>query len=166
MGAPLNLPLPNGTAAADVRLALLAKRLITYPEAQVREDAARILNMATRGLPSDIDCERAALCLAGIEWAVRREGEHGYRANAFNDDVITNSPQTPQEEEQRDVDATPRKKRGRPSKISDELKLRALAAHGAKTRAQILYGCQYPTNQQKKNVSAILKHFLSKSTPD
>jgi hypothetical protein len=50
------------------------------------------------------------------------------------------------------------RKRGRPP-IREELKQKALAVEGTKARAQILYACQYPTNQQKKNVSSILKYY-------
>lgn len=59
----------------------------------------------------------------------------------------------------------PQRKRGRPAKISDELKERALAAKGGKARAQILYGTNYPTPQQIKNVPSILKHYTGKRTP-
>jgi hypothetical protein len=84
MGAPLSLPLPNGVAVADVRLALFAKRLINYyPETQVRQDAARLRNIAIQELPSDVDCERAALCLAAVEWVIRipataTDKKHGF----------------------------------------------------------------------------------------
>jgi hypothetical protein len=61
----------------------------------------------------------------------------------------------------------PRKKRGRPSKIPDELKLRALSVKGGKARAQILYCTSYPTPQQVKNVPTILRHFESRrQTPE
>jgi hypothetical protein len=51
------------------------------------------------------------------------------------------------------------RKRGRPSKIPDERKQRALAAKGNKERAMILYGTTYPTPQQVKNVYSILKNY-------
>jgi hypothetical protein len=57
------------------------------------------------------------------------------------------------------------RKRGRPTKISDELKKKALAAKGGKARAQILYGTNYPTSQQIKNVPSILKHYIRKHAP-
>jgi len=57
-------------------------------------------------------------------------------------------------------DLKPRKKRGRPAKISDELKERALeATNSNKERAQILYQTRYPNSQQKKNVSSILRNY-------
>jgi len=46
----------------------------------------------------------------------------------------------------------PRKGRGRPNRIPDERKVRALAVEGITNRAQILYQTRYPTPQQKKNV--------------
>jgi hypothetical protein len=57
------------------------------------------------------------------------------------------------------------KKRGRPTEIPDERKQRALAVRGGKARAQILYATKYPTPQQVKNVSSILKHYRRKSAP-
>ena len=53
----------------------------------------------------------------------------------------------------------PRKKRGRPTIISDKLKLQALGVRGGKARAKILYGTLYPSSQQVKNVASILRHF-------
>jgi hypothetical protein len=166
MGTPLKLSIPNSVAAADVRLALLAKGLIHCPDTQVRQDAARVVQMAIQEPPANVDCERAALCLAGVEWVIRREGEQGYRVAAFTDNLITSPPHTSKDDEQGDIDATPRKKRGRPTKISDERKQRALAVRGVRARAQILYGCKYPTSQQKKNVFAILKNYRSKRIQD
>jgi hypothetical protein len=61
-----------------------------------------------------------------------------------------------------DLVAPTRNKRGRPTKISDERKIRALAVTGGKARAQILYNTPYPTNRQVRNVSSILKHFQKK----
>jgi hypothetical protein len=63
------------------------------------------------------------------------------------------------------VASRPQRKRGRPTEIPDERKQRALAVQGGKARAQILYATKYPTPQQVKNVSSILKHYLGKSTP-
>ncbi|MEP7354190.1 MAG: hypothetical protein ABI824_13250 [Acidobacteriota bacterium] len=51
------------------------------------------------------------------------------------------------------------KKRGRPSKMSDDLKREALKQKGNRPRACILYGTKFPTPQQVKNVSTILRHF-------
>ena len=47
--------------------------------------------------------------------------------------------------------------------IPEERKRRALAIQGGKARAQILCATRYPTPQQKKNVSSILKHYLKTS---
>jgi hypothetical protein len=163
MGAPLKLSIPNSAAVADVRIALLAKGLISCPDAQVRQDAARVLEIAIQELSGEIECERTALRLAGVDWVLRREGKEGDRAGAFTG-LITNPLHTPNEDKQSAIDPRPRKKRGRPTKIPDELKQRALAVQGTKKRAQILYGCQYPTTEQQRNVSGILKHFRSKST--
>jgi hypothetical protein len=63
------------------------------------------------------------------------------------------------------VASRPQRKRGRPTEIPDERKQRALAARGGKARAQILYATKYPTPQQVKNVSSILKHYCGKSAP-
>jgi hypothetical protein len=165
LGTPLKLSFPNSAAAADVRAALMAKGLINCPDVQVRQDAERILQITTQEALDDVDCERAALRLAGVEWVIRRGGNPSFRAGGFSDHIITTPPDTSKDDKQTDIDARPRKKRGRPAKISDELKRRALAVQGAKARAEILYGCKYPTSQQKKNVHAILKHFCSKFTP-
>jgi hypothetical protein len=59
-----------------------------------------------------------------------------------------------------------RKKRGRPTEIPDERKQRALETHGGRARAQILYDTKYPTPQQVKNVSAIMKHYSAKRKPN
>lgn len=52
----------------------------------------------------------------------------------------------------------PRRKRGRPQKISDDLKEKALGVEGARQRAQILYQKNYPTPQEIKNVYSILRY--------
>ena len=52
-----------------------------------------------------------------------------------------------------------KKKRGRPTKIADELKAKALEVQGGTARAKILYQTSYPTPQQVKNVPAVLRHF-------
>jgi hypothetical protein len=58
------------------------------------------------------------------------------------------------------------KKRGRPQKISNEQKRKALKVPGGKERAKILYETLYPTAQQIKNVSTILRHYSRKRHPD
>ena len=62
-------------------------------------------------------------------------------------------------------DSPPKRKRGRPAQIPEERKKRALAVQGARARAEILYATRCPTPQQKKNVSAIIRHFLKNSRP-
>ena len=52
-----------------------------------------------------------------------------------------------------------RRTRGRPSKISDERKKKALNTVGNRNRAKILYGVTFPSPQQVKNVPAILRHY-------
>lgn len=63
----------------------------------------------------------------------------------------------PRSEDNREPNS--RKKRGRPTEIPEERKRKALAVQGGKARAQILYAARYPTPQQIKNVSSILRHF-------
>jgi hypothetical protein len=65
-----------------------------------------------------------------------------------------------------DVKSTNRKKRGRPTEISDELKEKALRVQGGKARAQILYQTKRPTVQQVKNVTTILRHYRRKRQPN
>jgi hypothetical protein len=57
-----------------------------------------------------------------------------------------------------------RKKRGRPSKFTVELKEKALAAQGGKAKAQILYGLDHPTTQDGKNASRILRHYQERAS--
>jgi len=52
-----------------------------------------------------------------------------------------------------------RKKRGRPTLIPDERKLKALEVKSWRERAKILYNTNYPTLQQVKNAPSILRHF-------
>jgi hypothetical protein len=60
-----------------------------------------------------------------------------------------------------------KKKRGRPQTITDEKKAAALQLKKSggtnKQVAALLYGTKYPTPQQTKNVSAILRHYTRKS---
>jgi hypothetical protein len=72
----------------------------------------------------------------------------------------------PKHSSEGNADSRPKRTRGRPTEIPDELKRKALAVKGGKTRAQILYGIRYPTPQQVKNVSSILKHYLGKHKPN
>jgi hypothetical protein len=60
--------------------------------------------------------------------------------------------------------ARPRK-RGRPIQIPYERKQQALEIQGNAARARILYATRYPSPQQVKNVSSILKHYLGKNKP-
>ena len=72
-------------------------------------------------------------------------------------------PTTPDNGEPR---PNPRRHRGRPQEIADALKERALVAKGGTARARILYETRYPTPQQVKNVSSILKHYQRKRRPN
>ena len=60
------------------------------------------------------------------------------------------------------------KKRGRPQTLSNERKTEAakLKASGGTNKqvAAVIYGTKYPTAQQVKNVTAILKYHLSKQS--
>ncbi len=58
--------------------------------------------------------------------------------------------------------SVPPRKRGRPTTIPDDLKLKALQVQGNKARAAILYKTAYPNPQQVKNVRSILRHFERK----
>jgi hypothetical protein len=64
------------------------------------------------------------------------------------------------------LESRPKRNRGRPAKIPDELKKRALAVKGGKARAQILYKTKYPSPQQVKNVHSILRHYNKKHKPN
>jgi hypothetical protein len=69
----------------------------------------------------------------------------------------TNGNQAPKSEP--GGNSGPHRRRGRPTEIPDSLKDQALAVKGGKARAAILYKTKYPSSQQVKNVSSILKHF-------
>jgi hypothetical protein len=62
---------------------------------------------------------------------------------------------------------TVKRKRGRPQKISDEKKLAAakLKTDGGTNKeiAAVIYGTKHPSDQQRKNVSAILRHYGKKA---
>jgi hypothetical protein len=100
MGTRLKLSIPNGVAVADVRLALMAKGLIHYPEAQVRQDAARVLETAIQEPLGEVECERAALCLAGVEWVIRQAAKQANPAGASTEHICTNPPQTLKDDQQ------------------------------------------------------------------
>jgi hypothetical protein len=153
IGSLLKLSIPNSIASADVRIALLARGLIDCDDTQVRQDTAHVLDLVTQELlPDDLDSEQAALRLAALEWAMRTGAQQEDRANGAQETSAL--PDV-------NGDTAPRKKRGRPTVIPDDLKRKALSVKGGKARAQIIYGTKYPTPQQKKNVSAILRHFQS-----
>jgi hypothetical protein len=67
LGSVLNLSVPMSSAAADVRVALVAKGLTEAggPN-QLREDRASTLTLANRGSPDDLMSDRAVLRLAAI----------------------------------------------------------------------------------------------------
>ncbi len=145
IGSPVKLQLPDAIECADVRIALLARRLTNSDDAVIKRDTAHLMESITEELSANIDCERAALRLVALEWVVRGRGD--------SEGTI--------EEAQRssDENPAPRKKRGRPTVIPDDRKRKALSVKGGKKRAQILYDTRYPSQQQIKNVRSILRHF-------
>ena len=82
-------------------------------------------------------------------------------ARALSGEELANGSSTPQPGD--------KKKPGRPPIIASEKKDEAakLKASGGtnKEAAAVLYGVKYPTGQQTKNVSAILRHHQQKSKP-
>ena len=88
MGTPLKLSFPNSVAVADVRLALLAKGLMSCLDTQVRKDAACVAEIALREPFGEVECERAALCLGGVEWIIRDKQTDP--AGAFTEHISTN----------------------------------------------------------------------------
>ena len=80
-------------------------------------------------------------------------------ANQRDVPVTSDSACSNREATESNVQSTPTRKRGRPKKIPDELKLKALNAKGGKARAQILYQTTHPTVQQVKNVPSIINNF-------
>jgi hypothetical protein len=70
---------------------------------------------------------------------------------------------TPGGSAQSEVQSMPKRRRGRPTKIPDELKRKALDVQGGKARAQILYQTNHPSPQQVKNTPTILRAFKRKS---
>jgi hypothetical protein len=150
MGGPMKLPVPTNGLVADVRLALLAKGLISSPNKQVRLDVARVRQSTIEERLGPVDCERAALCVAGVEWVIRESGKQAVPASASTEHITTNPPPTLQEHKQSDIDARPRKKRGRPAEIPDELKEKALAVQGITARARILYQNATPDTSTKE----------------
>jgi hypothetical protein len=71
LGSPLNLSIPKSAAAADIRTALLAKGLTNAgDEQQTSEDGQQTLKLAIRELQSELNCDRAALRLAALEWVL------------------------------------------------------------------------------------------------
>ena len=74
-------------------------------------------------------------------------------AQAASDSERSNHTPTESNEQ-----STPRRKRGRPSKIPDELKVKALTVQGGKARAKILFQTDRPTDRQVKDASKILSY--------
>ena len=145
IGSPLKLAIPDAIESADVRIALLAHRLADFDDAGIKRDTAHLTEAITLEFPGDGDCERAALRLAALEWVIRGRGDS---PGAVDQSQSASDPKS-----------VPRKKRGRPTTISDDRKRRALSVKGGKARAQILYNTRYPSPQQIKNVRSILRHF-------
>jgi hypothetical protein len=68
LGGSLSLSLPKSPAVADVRTALLARRIVEPSDAaQVDTDRQVTLTLAVRELPNDLGCERAALRFAAVQ---------------------------------------------------------------------------------------------------
>jgi hypothetical protein len=141
-------PLVRRSLLEAARVVLLAK---------TREFAAA--GMSTNEIDAIMEEE-----LEGASWSLDLTGiqSNVLRTELFQQihsgKIETNSPPKPQ--------STKRKKRERPTEISDELKERALGVQGGKARAQILYETKYPKPQQVKNVSSILRHYRGKCAPD
>jgi hypothetical protein len=141
LGNAIELEIPVSPAIADVRTALRSKALVEAGDGDLsREESLRVLNLALRETEADLGYDRAVLRLAALDYLT----ESG---NAAGSDPV----------------GTPRK-RGRPIQIDIETKEAALAvkARGGKGTeiARILYKTKYPTVQQVKNVSNILKNYL------
>ena len=82
----------------------------------------------------------------------------GSKPAVSSEESILGAPE--QRVSHRGLTATPRK-RGRPTKFSDEQKTRARGAkakHGNRAAAQILYKTNTPTDQQIRSVSTILNY--------
>ncbi len=68
LGSLLNLRVPKSPAIADVRTALVAKRVIECgDDGPAGDDALGTLSLAMRGLPGELFYDRAALRLAAVE---------------------------------------------------------------------------------------------------
>ena len=80
--------------------------------------------------------------------------------------VTSYSAGSSRETTESNAQSTQRRKRGRPTKIPTELKMKALTVHGGKARAKILFDTDRPTDRQVKDVSKILTYFTQKYQPD
>ena len=76
---------------------------------------------------------------------------------------IAGPPRLPHSDDRDDIKPPTARRRGRPSQIPEARKLLALSAKGNRNRAQILYETKFPTPQQVKNVSSILRHYQRRS---
>jgi hypothetical protein len=141
LGNAIELEIPVSSAIADVRTALRSKDLVEAGDGDLsREDSLLVLNLALRETEADLDYDHAVLRLAALDNLAES-------VNAAGSDPVETS-----------------RKRGRPIQIDVETKEAALAvkARGGKGTeiARILYKTKYPTVQQVKNVSNILKNYL------
>jgi hypothetical protein len=119
----------------------------------------------TEGFPSLEDQARAAIQkrVAFISAEVAASNSAGKKAAPMKDCNLKAESESP--------NATPesgeRRQRGRPLEIADDKKVAAAklkAAGGTnKDAAALLYDTKYPTVQQKKNVSSILRYHKQKS---
>ena len=72
LGNPLNLPVPNSPATADVRTTLVAKGGIEPgDDGAIDKDGQQTLRLAMRELPDELPCDRAALRLAAVESVIQ-----------------------------------------------------------------------------------------------
>jgi hypothetical protein len=71
LGKPLDLEIPLSVDTADVRTALVSRRLLDVGDkGRVREDAAETLKLAVQEPPTNLTHDRAALRLAALEWVI------------------------------------------------------------------------------------------------
>jgi hypothetical protein len=169
LGGTLGLRVPESPETADVRTALASKGLIEVADGRkASADEVQTLALAIQKLSEDFDYDHAVLRLAAVELVMRAPRPFaGLPTDAANSTEGQSQAWAGPSETvpEGNVALRPQTKRGRPTKIPDERKQRALAVQGGKARAQILYAIKYPTAQQVKNVSSILKHYRRKGTP-
>jgi hypothetical protein len=170
LGGTLGLRVPESAETADVRTALASKGLIERADGRkASADEVQTLALTIQKLSEDFDYDHAALRLAAVELVMRPPRPSAGLPTDATDSTEGQSQAwggSLESVPEGNVTSRPQRQRGRPTEIPDERKQRALAAQGGKARAQILYATKYPTPQQVKNVSSILKHYRRKGTPN